>query len=350
MAVYVRRIFLFLGLLTACLYVQLRNESSLSSAMTQVGVEESEAEAEEEVVQKKVTVTDAHVFRHTYNVTKRRKHPNSPEWTDKFPFFPDEDEVDSSKRVCFVHVGKTAGSTLACNLGFQYPACGNRFEIIPGELPKHTTNIIHTRFDTCKRTEISVYLFALRDPLSRMQSWFTYERPADENSPQYEVKKRLFIDCGYNTLNELGEAIGNNATLCSRRAYRAVTGMVAYSRHNKFNYGYYYQQVPEGARIAAIRTEHLEEDWNSLEVQLFDGTPLNATAGYFKRRNRSDKLDADLLLSVDSRLNLCKALCQEVQIYKKLLRAAENLTSEMVKASLAELKSSCPFQARSDRC
>jgi hypothetical protein len=330
MASYVRRSLLLLGLVTACFYLQLHTESTTSSIL-----EEHLSNDNEPNVRVKVP--------------KVRKHPNAPLWTDKFPFFPDEDEVVDN-RVCFVHVGKTAGSTLACYFGFRYPACGNRVELLPGQLVNHTTNIIHTRFDTCKRTDISVYLFVLRDPLSRMQSWFTYERPRDENSPEYEMKKRLFVDCEYKTLNQMGADIGSNTTLCSRRAWRAMTGLVGYSRHNKFNYGYYYNRVPRNARIAVIRTEHLEADWSSLEVKLFNGKPLNKSAGYFKRKNQSQKLDEDLLLTVESRLNLCKALCEEIQLYKKLLSQAENLTPEDVQESLTELKSSCPYQARSDKC
>jgi hypothetical protein len=331
MVSYSCRTLLFIGLVTACCCIHLRNEFSTSPIL----VEEDRSSESVPMVR-------------VWSDPKARKHPDAPRWTDKFPFFPDEDDIDD--RICFVHVGKAAGSTIACYLGFQYPACGKYIEVLPGQLSIHTTNIIHTRYDTCKRTNISLYLFVVKDPLSRMQSWFTYERPRDENSPEYEMKKRLFVDCGYKTLNQMGADIGSNTTLCSRRAWRAMTGLVGYSRHNKFNYGYYYNQVPRNARIAVIRTEHLEADWSSLEVTLFNGEPLNKTAGYFKRKNQSKKLDEDLLLTRESRLNLCMALCEEIQIYKKLLSQAENLTPEDMQQSLAELKSSCPYQARRDKC
>jgi len=160
-----------------------------------------------------------------------QKYKDVPEWMHRYPFLPAIDDVDDKERICFVHVGKTAGSTLACYLGFNFPVCQYRMKVLPGKLPQLTTNVMHTHYDTCYRENISLYLFTVRDPVSRMQSWFTYERPANEQARDYKYKKLLFVDCGFKTLNELGGERGlgaNGNTICSKRAFWAIQGMVGF--------------------------------------------------------------------------------------------------------------------------
>ena len=43
-----------------------------------------------------------------------------PHWLGKYSFMPRPEEIADEDRICFVHVGKTAGSTMACELGFAY--------------------------------------------------------------------------------------------------------------------------------------------------------------------------------------------------------------------------------------
>ena len=103
-----------------------------------------------------------------YNASLRKYRDNVPRWTDRYPFLPAVDDVPDDQRLCKVHVGKTAGSTLSCYLGFRYPKCDDnhhvRREIMPGgKLPQFTTNLIHTHYDTCQHEQIAIYLFTLRE-------------------------------------------------------------------------------------------------------------------------------------------------------------------------------------------
>jgi len=168
-----------------------------------------------------------------YNITATaRKYQDTPQWMDRYPFLPAVDDVPDENRICFVHVGKTAGSTLACYLGFQYPACEYRMMLLPGSLPQWTTNLMHTHYDTCMReTNIGMYLFTLRDPVARMQSWFRYEHPYSEQVHDYRYKKLLFVDCNFHSLEELGGPRGlggKGSTECSRRAWWAMQGVVGF--------------------------------------------------------------------------------------------------------------------------
>ena len=168
--------------------------------------------------------------RFSYNA-KARKYNDMPRWMDRYPFLPAVEDVPDDQKICFVHVGKTGGSTMACYLGFQFPVCHDRMRVLPGNLPQYTTNIMHTHYDTCERENIGLYLFTLRDPVSRMQSWFTYERPYSESVLDYRFKKPLFVDCNFNTLNELGGSRGlggNGRNMCSKMAWWAVQGIVGF--------------------------------------------------------------------------------------------------------------------------
>jgi len=300
-----------------------------------------------------VTTSDAEngkkIYRYDHSM---RKYRDMPTWTDRYPFLPRIDDVPDDKRVCFVHVGKTAGSTLSCFLGFQYPACDYRMKVIPGYLPQYTTNVIHTRYDTCERENIAVYLFTLRDPLKRLMSWFTYERPNRNTSErQVKIKRPLYIDCGFQTMNQVGEAMSEgNSTVCSRRAWRAVQGLQGFMSHNKYNFGYYWSRIRHHrtARIAVIRTEHLQDDWASVEMISLNG-PKNITYD-FGKKNQSHKNKEDTYLSKEAHRNLCDGLCEEIQIYKLVLQRAENLTPNDVEVSMQELKESCPVEAVAERC
>ena len=84
--------------------------------------------------------------RYAYNYTAR-KYQDQGRWMDRYPFLPKVEDVSDEQRICFVHVGKTAGSTMACYLGFQYSACRDRMRVLPGHLPQYTTNLIHTHYE-----------------------------------------------------------------------------------------------------------------------------------------------------------------------------------------------------------
>jgi hypothetical protein len=312
-----------------------------------------------------------------------QRQRTEPYWVYKHDFMKRLDEVAEDKRVCFVHVGKTAGSTLACYLGFQYDHCSTGLNItnswdIPksrsatteeaqsvvrgivpdGNLAQYTTSLIHRYSNSCLDDKpMSIFFFVVRNPLTRIQSWFEYERPRYQSgrSDSFMIKKPLFIDCKFDTLNLLGGRHGlgsSNTTSCSQRAWRAITGETGYKTHNKYNYGYYYKQVMNqdpNARIAVIRTEHLVQDWNSIETQMLDGSalPSNFT---FAKKNRSPKRAQDKKLSSSSQRNICHALCEEIQVYKTILQKSENLDKTDYAESMHELAQNCPEEAGKASC
>jgi len=282
---------------------------------------------------------------------KRWPRYKLPNWATK-PFFLRAD-VPADKKVCFVHVGKTAGSSLGCYLGFQLH-CSSKLKIARGLLPKYTTNVFHNGVNDCP-DDAAYFLFALRNPLERIKSWFVYDRPDPlvkvKGDHAFEGKKLLYLDCPFKTLNDLAELglrdSGNATKACKGRAHAAIQGTERFGYHAFFNYGYYYLPTPKNAKIMVARTEYLVEDWNSIEAILGGRSDLMDD---FHKKNVKQKSDADKYLSDESRSLLCEALCSEIQVYKMLLRKAVNLDSAQVQMSQDELHASCPVQVRAESC
>jgi Sulfotransferase family len=326
-----------------------------------------------------------------------------PMWMQKNlssnPSVPQHRHTD--KEICFVHVGKTAGSTLACKLGFLYGPCRsaarNRNETMlamaRGTLPRSTTHIIHNQYNDCQHHDFDYYLFVVRDPLQRIQSWFNYELPYDNDeydtatkrinhdynldvhragtgqrlrhlyfTTREEQKRPLFIDCEFDTLNKLGE-VGLDQThqsrisdVCHLRAVDAIVGNVGYSTHNYYNFGYYWNAVRQrhkdadaNVSLLVIRTEHLTNDWRSVEETILDG-PRGLNVTFDSIRHASPKRPEAISLSAIAQERICAALCHEIQIYKSLLQNAVNLHLSDVEESMKELQNSCPDEADKDAC
>lgn len=269
---------------------------------------------------------------------KRRPGHSLPPWAGKAFYLR---QTNYPQRVCFVHVGKTAGSTVGCALGFQLH-CKGVMHHPPGLLPSYATNMIHSHVNDCTLKE-DFFLVTLRDPLERIKSWYSYEQSSLE-----KLKK----DCRFITLNVLAErglTRDHQATSdkCRGRALRTLQGTEMIGFHAYQNYGFYLKQLPHNASIAVIRSEHLVDDWNSMEALLGS----SAKARKFPSKNTvSLQKDLNKELTPRAQQLLCAALCQEVQVYKHLLHVALNLTPKQVRESLRELRHSCPLEADAHEC
>jgi hypothetical protein len=134
---------------------------------------------------------------------------------------------------------------------------------------------------------------------------------------------------------------------CRARARRAIVGEEQYGYHGYHNYRYHMRQVPVHATVAAIRSEHLVEDWNSIEAHL--GSPARVES--FPRRNRAyNSTRVRRNLTGEARARLCHHLCDEIQVYKSIVERAVNLQPRDVATSLTELRRSCPREADLPSC
>jgi len=55
-------------------------------------------------------------------------------------------------------------------------------------------------------------------------------------------------------------------------------------------------------------------------------------------------------LSDESKTALCEVLCNEIQVYKELIRGAINLNDDDMDESMEELRRTCPREAMDDIC
>lgn len=117
------------------------------------------------------------------------------------------------------------------------------------------------------------------------------------------------------------------------------------------DYQYYYEAISEQSPLLVIRNEHMEDDWNSAEVTLGRSKRRGRKKVTFPQNNvNTDQHAEDYYVSDESKAALCDVLCNEIQFYKRILRRAQNLKEEEIRASLAELAASCPLQAVADEC
>jgi hypothetical protein len=259
-----------------------------------------------------------------------------PAWAQK-PFFFRKRQLASGRRVCFVHVGKAAGSSLGCSLGFQLH-CKKEMLYPLGALPASTTNVIHNDVSDCDH-DMDVYLYSLRDPLERIRSWYVYDK---------RKLRELRRECNFTTLNDLAEVglAGRSSDLCNGRARRALLGHEKFGKHAYYNYRFYRSQVPTNATIAVIRAEHLLDDWMSTERLLGSDHQVKQ----LPERNANKRGYDEKFLTEDSKRLVCEQLCDEIQVYKDLLFRAANLNATDVEQSLSELRRSCPREADLSAC
>eukprot|EP00985_Skeletonema_marinoi_P016415 scaffold8829_cov107-Skeletonema_marinoi.AAC.2 len=280
-----------------------------------------------------------------------------------------EKTISPTDRICFVHVGKSGGSTVGCALGFGLH-CYNNTKMMDGLLPRRTTNMFHADCYDCY-DESANFLFVVRNPLERIKSAFLYERPyginwLKNNYPQYYVRRKAFyMDCPFRFLEDwvqiglLGKTGSRGSKYrvseeCQEIARHSVWGTRRYQEHLYFNYQFHLEGLPDNAKLLTIRNEHLLDDWNQIE-QYIGGekdilTPENAEAAFpvINKKNMTkdpsvkiDPYSSPKYLSEESTNALCRHLCNEIVSYKKILRRSLNLNHLQIEESITELRESC---------
>ena len=261
-----------------------------------------------------------------------------PDWAHKVRRFRDF-QPPMGNSICYVHVGKTAGSSIGCALGFCL-RCQDDRQFLPGRLPKSATHVFHKSVYDCPSTA-DFYLIVVRDPLARSRSAFVYGRPDEygHSAEGWRYTEQLYSDCPFSTANELASMgltdNGEASDECKQRAKDMLRGVARYEDHMFYNYQYYLESIPHKSNILVIRTEHMEEDWNKIELRL-GGTPrTNLT---FPHDNSKPKEARDSVLGNDERMLLCHELCIEIQMYKLMLQNTLNIDQPQYNISMEELQ------------
>lgn len=270
-------------------------------------------------------------------------------------------KAPKESEVCLVHIGKSGGTSLACSLGFNSPGytdpCPD--EVTPGLLPQYTTRRFHLSQYDCF-DDSAFYLFLIRNPYDRLISAFNYDNVSRSpknfervlSSQEFAKRKKLFLDCPFTTIEkmaQLGLSKAATATdVCKQRAHEAIYGTENYSAQLFCNLQFYLESIPKDAKILALRTEHLSNDWHSAEVTI--GGDLNQTTNIAQKNVNDYSEKKEKLISDNSRNIICEKLCNEILVYRTILQHAANLNHEQVQASIDELKESCPVEAVTTSC
>ena len=306
------------------------------------------------------------------------------------------------QRYCLIHVGKTAGSAVSCEVcGLQdrreLKCSKTVLKTKPSALQKAFAGRYHMagQRKRCEkafaRKAFREYVVTLRNPIDRIISWYYYEHPATITSKyrNHCHLKQLHrwannTDGCFASLDEFARSAipsslrdqkshqeggelfvrdsKGNRVACSDLAYRVASGKTPCPAHNFFNYQYYEQSIQRmgkelnivrKVRLFAIRTEHLASDWDGLENLYSMGASPSKNgqqqrtlgAGRFQSRSgtvTSGKSHSGIELSAEGRNALCAALCLDIQAYKRLLFRAQNLETSEVMRALDELRLTCP--------
>jgi len=305
--------------------------------------------------------------------------------------------LPNTTRVCLIHIGKTAGSRIACELGMGKRGLGdlkcNGYDPPPSVLKDHFVDTTHMNGTPrrCEKQGFNTFLITFRDPIDRIVSWFHYAHP---DVSRREVMMKNANPCRKLKLykydnHPLGKAGGcffdvndwaenaippwergqqyqhsnanyaNHTEECIKLAYDVATGKRMCPDHNGMGYKFYADRMDimkqelalkgtNKVAYLAMRNEYLAEDWDSINNALFlsDGKPehKNGTARFSERTKGKggEVVATKTQLSEIGRLRLCTALCEDIQSYKTLLNLAENLSERDRHETLSQVVNGCP--------
>jgi len=277
-------------------------------------------------------------------------------------------EDDQKREIAFVHIGKTGGTSVSLMIRrrcFTSDEAGCKEEEFlkrkiknESEISKQVKEYYHGR-----RPDVSKYpsfIVTVRDPIDRIVSAYLFEHLTHVKARCYKTVDD-FVTIGL----KLPESIDGNFTLCQWLAFQSTRGACDCPRGNKnglsmtqyhqilhsfANYHYYVGELlqHDEKEIFVLRTEELSEDWWHLNKLLGgrDERPHNVE----KVTHRSADKVQNRTMSSEGVQNLCHVLCEEIQLYKKLIIRAKNLDESAKYNSLRRLGSRCPYEVSVENC
>jgi hypothetical protein len=226
------------------------------------------------------------------------------------------------------------------------------------------------------------FIIPIRNPLDRLVSWYHYEQyHMDVEETRYgKLLNTLVHECGYDTVDKLmtkglaptkssGVNIRNKRRSCQTIAKDCLVGEYPCFAHNFFNYEYYLEDIlsrviktqaqqssavngsandktpVDEVRIDVIRSEQSWQDMNST-LQAWTGLPMTNDMDIFYSVGKPYGVhteESNKTISPTGKEQLCRAICSELIVYKKILEYASNLSWEEKKKSMLELDEKCGF-------
>jgi hypothetical protein len=281
-------------------------------------------------------------------------------------------QIPTSTTFCLVHVGKTAGSRLCCELGL---AMFGLYCKGPKPHPSALKDAFAARTHmldpekACKKKNVTSFVYTLRNPLDRLISWYFYEHARSRSYSQpkrYRAEKNSCANKEFhkweNNTNGCFDSLDDfamNSVLptnitsskksrCQLLAFQVARGEKLCDYHNAMGYVFYENRLKELSQanrtylMLGIRTEHLADDWDRLEQAFGGHGSVNGSVRFQTRSGTVRSKNVDSEVSDEGKANLCFALCEEIQVYKKFLNMAQNFNESQVRESIAEVIAVCP--------
>jgi hypothetical protein len=285
----------------------------------------------------------------------------------------------------FIHVGKTAGSTLSkflrngCHSFAGPKPC--KFSSIANNAISILTTYYHAEVEHDRLFEIDAkkpydfLIWTVRDPLARTISAFIYNHPFNrvvqvehkirtKRNLHFDIVYPIFMPC-FPTLEDYAQGLENfsafelnNQTVfkgegnCTNRAKASLYVSKQQDIPNHVQICHIYTNLRRLSQniadafsrpLFAIRTEFIWKDWENTNLFFGDDTNSNFTNIASLKNSSAVEYPVKNIISESGRKNMCLALEDEYRVYFEMLNAALNLSEDDVKDSLKIARKNCPW-------
>jgi len=269
-----------------------------------------------------------------------------------------------------IHLGKCGGTNLRRTLDLHQDS----------QIMKFRPYSFHLEFVKPKLGKYHIWIALIRDPIDRIMSSWVFEHPKNypyKKDPRpHDFKDDLF-EC-YETFNGLltsgitnrssrWKTTENNITENNITEYNITCPMLANDIFNEApdqGYGMYHFQynfdralsplleVAKDKRIFVIRAESMLKDLNDVEAAIGGrNDTFESLVKYHHFRiptaglPRNERTLSDAAMKI-----LCNVMCDEIQVYKGMCKAAENLSMLNYNEVINGVSRNCPKEANMDKC
>ena len=276
----------------------------------------------------------------------------------------------STNTAGFIHVGKTAGSTISLLLrngctSFKKGPCRNIAH--ESAVSKYVEHYYHVPdFFRLPTTNHEAYIISVRDVYDRTVSAFLYHHPkniqvhdigqSEQQKYQNEWAYQCFptlqefamlaqgkqhdTECNYPHRHNVVETSDCGALACA-----VLHGKVRKFQHLFFNYrNILYTKMPQGRKVYALRQENLWDDWTDLNVML--GQPKEEVVIPSQNQNLRNvtglKLPVSRNINPEAKNMLCRSLEEEYVAYFKILKRSININDQDMQQSKLMATQNCP--------
>ena len=209
--------------------------------------------------------------------------------------------------------------------------------------------------------KFDTFVITTRNPIDRMVSWYFSHHPKNKRYIRHNVE---LYDCfkGINDLVTYGlqrnvnEIDLDDCQIMAQNHMRGISSSSHENLHILRNYKYYTSELLSQAgkkHVYTIRQEHIMHDWLTAAEDIIMKIGLRVNlfmADNDTRQKEEDRLANNEKLGQEGLENACFFLCPEIQLYKRIINKAVNLSGEDKTSSLEDLAKYCPLESLDEKC